>query len=46
MGSPGRSVIYEVFSILVWLGLVLGTKTRNKNKPHPTHFGIPIFVRF
>ena len=33
MGSPQTTVIYEVFSILVWVGLVLGTETRKKQAP-------------
>ena len=46
MTAPQTNVIYEVFSILVWVGLVLGSETCKKNKPHPSQFGIPIGVRF
>ncbi len=42
MGSPRTSVIYEVFSILVWVGLVLGTKTRKKTSPIQVNFEFPL----
>ena len=44
-GATANQRNLQGFSKLVWVGLVLGTKTR-KNKPHPSQFGIPIGVRF
>ena len=34
--------IYEVFSILVWMGLVLGTETRKKTSPIQVNLEFPL----
>ncbi len=38
----GNSVIYEVFSILVWVGLISGTETRKKTSPTQYDLEFPL----